>query len=121
MNPVELVTTLVGDVMNGQQLDRLDDSCDARPPSSPACAAAARRADRGKGFQHGRSMLTDVAAEDDAPLADPGASRSPPRADPGRAPGERLRDEKGAHLEALASGRVDVATPPLVAAWGRQP
>ena len=30
MTPVRLVTTLVADVMNNQQLDRLDELCDAR-------------------------------------------------------------------------------------------
>ena len=30
-------------------------------------------------------------------------------------------DEIDAHLEALAAGRIDVATPPLVTAWGRRP
>jgi predicted ester cyclase len=30
MNPVEQVNALVADVMNGQQLDRLDELCDAR-------------------------------------------------------------------------------------------
>ena len=81
MNPVELVATLVADVMNGLQFERLEELCDhawqpdcgrrssssgprsrtggrswSRPspteaPSWPACAVPARRADRGKGSQ----------------------------------------------------------------------
>jgi SAM-dependent methyltransferase len=32
-----------------------------------------------------------------------------------------LVDDVDAHLEALSAGRIDVATPPLVTAWGRRP
>jgi hypothetical protein len=37
------------------------------------------------------------------------------------AQGYATADEVDAHLAALAAGRVDVTTPPLVSAWGRRP
>jgi SAM-dependent methyltransferase len=67
--------------------------------------------------------LTDVGADAYAPLAVPAARRLE------IANTLQVRhdleaighgDEIDAHLEALVSGRIDVATPPLVTAWGRR-
>jgi SAM-dependent methyltransferase len=68
--------------------------------------------------------LTDVGAEAYAPLAVP-ATRELEIANT-----LQVRDglvalgleaDLDAHLDALAAGRIDVATPPLVTAWGRRP
>jgi SAM-dependent methyltransferase len=68
--------------------------------------------------------LVDVGAEAYAPLAVPATRRleiaNTLQARPGlEALG--LGDELAAHLDALRAGRIDIATPPLVTAWGRQP
>jgi hypothetical protein len=87
---------------------------------------------RGVDLSFGRTLrrrllrlgLSDVGAEAYAPLAVP-ATRGLEIAntlqvrDGLRALG--LDGEVEAHLAALAEGRIDVATPPLVTAWGRHP
>jgi hypothetical protein len=35
--------------------------------------------------------------------------------------GHASEDELDTHLAALADGRLDIAVPPLVSAWGRRP
>ena len=89
-------------------------------------------ADRGADLVLGRTLrkrlvalgLTDVGAEAYAPLAVP-ATRVLERANI-----EQVReglvalglgDDVDRHLEALAAGRIEIATPPLVTAWGRRP
>ncbi len=91
-------------------------------------------AQRGVDMRFGRTLprslramgLTDVAADAFFPVASPAASALE------RANVEQVRDgligqghataeEIGAYLGAVAAGRVDVATPPLVSAWGRRP
>jgi hypothetical protein len=68
--------------------------------------------------------LSDVGAEAYAPLAVP-ATRDLEMAntlqlrEALRALG--LGDDVEAHVRALAEGRIDIATPPLVTAWGRHP
>jgi SAM-dependent methyltransferase len=68
--------------------------------------------------------LTEVGAEAYAPLAVPATRRLEiANTVQVRAGLEAIGcgSEVDAHLEALAAGRIDVATPPLVTAWGRHP
>ena len=89
-------------------------------------------ADRGVDLVLGRTLrkrlvalgLSDVRAEAYAPLAVP-ATRALERANieqvrPGLV-ALGLGDDIDRHLEALAVGRIEVAAPPLVTAWGRRP
>jgi SAM-dependent methyltransferase len=69
-------------------------------------------------------QLTDVGAEAYAPLALPATrqleiANTLQVADGLRALG--LGGDVAGHLDALQQGRIDVATPPLVTAWGRRP
>ena len=68
--------------------------------------------------------LADVGAEAYAPLAVPATRRLEIANTLQVRPALEalgLGDDVAAHLDALAAGRIDVATPPLVTAWGRQP
>lgn len=88
---------------------------------------------RGTDVRYGRSLptqlresgLVDVAADAYFPLAQPAAGRLE------AANAIQVRDELiasehataaelDAHLAAIASGHLDLATPPLVSAWGRR-
>jgi SAM-dependent methyltransferase len=68
--------------------------------------------------------LTDVGAEAYAPLAVP-ATRALERANTVQLRqalvGLGLGDDIDRHLAALDAGRIEIATPPLVTAWGRRP
>ena len=69
--------------------------------------------------------LVDVGAEAYAPLAVPATRRLEIANTLQRARRRSKRlglgDDVDAHLDALAAGRIDIATPPLVTAWGRTP
>jgi SAM-dependent methyltransferase len=91
-------------------------------------------ASRGADLELGRRLprllreagLVDVAADAYLPIALPAASALEQAnvsqvGDELVAAGLASAEEVGAHLKALATGSLDVATPPLVSAWGRKP
>jgi SAM-dependent methyltransferase len=68
--------------------------------------------------------LVDVGAEAYAPLAVPATRRLEIANTLQVRPGLEalgLGDELAAHLDTLRAGSIDIATPPLVTAWGRHP
>jgi hypothetical protein len=88
---------------------------------------------RGTDVRYGRSLptqlresgLVDVAADAYFPLAQPAAARLEAAnviqvRDELIASGHATAEELDAHLAAIASGQLDLATPPLVSAWGRR-
>jgi SAM-dependent methyltransferase len=88
---------------------------------------------RGTDVRYGRSLptqlresgLVDVAADAYFPLAQPAAARLEAAnviqvRDELIASGHATAEELDAHLAAIASGHLDLATPPLVSAWGRR-
>jgi SAM-dependent methyltransferase len=91
-------------------------------------------AQRGADLAYGRALprllraagLTDVAADAFAPVALPAAAAleiaNVRQVEAALISQSRASaDEVDAHLRAVADGELDIATPPLVSAWGRRP
>jgi SAM-dependent methyltransferase len=91
-------------------------------------------AQRGVDLAYGRTLprllraagLTDVAADAFTPVALPAATTleiaNVRQVEAALISHARVSaDELDAHLRAVAAGQLDIATPPLVSAWGRRP